>query len=55
METQTINRFRSYILEEFNIRKRQSELIKSIDSNIAEGLKHYTQQQLSEYKQFDEE
>lgn len=55
METQTIKRFRSYILEEFNIRKRQSELIKSIDSNIAEGLKHYTQQQLSEYKQFDEE
>ena len=39
METQTINRFRSYILEEFNIRKRQSELIKSIDSKYCRRIK----------------
>lgn len=50
-----IKQFRHNILEEIQIRKKQSDLLKSIYKNIVEGDEVFDQFQLYEYKQFEED
>ena len=55
MDNLDIKKFRTNILEEIDIRQKQSNTLKAIQESLMNGLKAQSQVQIFEYKQFDEE
>lgn len=55
MDNIDIKKFRTNILEEIEIRHKQSDTLKLIQESLIKGLKEQSQIQIFEYVQFDEE